>query len=186
MSPAAPACHTSQDAPQGEGAALDATRLFVPGSLWAGFGAGDGTFSDGPYGIQEPSAFFRPDFYPHAFNPEVGSVGVPVAESVLATFPDPEHARPPRFEARAGQEVPNAAWQRHCYLPYYGAAPGGEEAAGPSGRPEGEAGQQPPPQRQQQQYHALAQYHLPEDVHRFCDLAQVANYEQYKALCEVR
>ena len=104
----------------------------------------------------------------------------------MATFPDPDHARPPRFEAGAGQEVPNAAWQRHCYLPY-STAPGGsreaEEGAGPSGRPAVDEGGQ---QQKQKQYHALAQYHLPEDVHRFCDLAQVANYVQYKALFEVR
>ena len=50
---------------------LDATRAYVSGSLWSGFGEGHGTFSDGPYGCQSPAAFFDPAFYPHAFNPEV-------------------------------------------------------------------------------------------------------------------
>ena len=49
---------------------LDTTRAYVSGSLWSGFGKGDGEFSDGPYGIQEPTAFSSPDFYPWAFNPE--------------------------------------------------------------------------------------------------------------------
>ena len=54
--------------PQG---CLDATRAYVSGSLWSGFGEGHGTFSDGPYGCQTPAAFFDPRFYPYAFNPEV-------------------------------------------------------------------------------------------------------------------
>lgn len=31
---------------------LDSSRAFVEGSLWSGFGRGQGGFSDGPYGIQ--------------------------------------------------------------------------------------------------------------------------------------
>ena len=53
---------------------LDATRAYVSGSLWSGFGEGHGAFSDGPYGCQQPAAFFDPSFYKWAFNPEVGSV----------------------------------------------------------------------------------------------------------------
>ena len=53
---------------------LDATRAYVSGSLWSGFGEGHGAFSDGPYGCQQPAAFFDPSFYRWAFNPEVGSV----------------------------------------------------------------------------------------------------------------
>ena len=52
---------------------LDTTRAYISGSLWSGCGSGDGAFSDGPYGIQEPAAFFAPGFYPYAFNPEAGS-----------------------------------------------------------------------------------------------------------------
>ena len=50
---------------------LDATRAYVSGSLWSGFGEGHGAFSDGPYGCQQPAAFFDPSFYRWAFNPEV-------------------------------------------------------------------------------------------------------------------
>ena len=50
---------------------LDASRAYVSGSLWSGFGEGHGAFSDGPYGCQSPAAFFDPSFYPYAFNPEV-------------------------------------------------------------------------------------------------------------------
>ena len=50
---------------------LDASRAYVSGSLWSGFGEGHGAFSDGPYGCQSPAAFFHPAFYPYAFNPEV-------------------------------------------------------------------------------------------------------------------
>ena len=55
------------------GEELDASRAYVSGSLWDGFGRGDGTFSDGPYGIQDPEAFFVPcaAIPQWAFNPEV-------------------------------------------------------------------------------------------------------------------
>jgi mannosylglycoprotein endo-beta-mannosidase len=53
---------------------LDCTRAYVSGSLWSGFGQGQGDFSDGPYGIQEPAYFFDPSFYPWPFNPEVVTV----------------------------------------------------------------------------------------------------------------
>lgn len=53
---------------------LDCTRAYVSGSLWSGFGQGQGDFSDGPYGIQEPASFFDPSFYPWPFNPEVVTV----------------------------------------------------------------------------------------------------------------
>ena len=53
---------------------LDCTHAYVSGSLWSGFGQGRGEFSDGPYGIQDPTAFFKPAFYPWPFNPEVAPV----------------------------------------------------------------------------------------------------------------
>ncbi len=64
---AAPASGCAWDVPHD----LDSTRAYVSGSLWSGFGKGEGTFSDGPYGVQDPPAFFNPAFYPWAFNPEV-------------------------------------------------------------------------------------------------------------------
>ena len=58
---------------QSSGGCLDASRAYVSGSLWSGFGEGHGAFSDGPYGCQSPATFFDPAFYPYAFNPEVGT-----------------------------------------------------------------------------------------------------------------
>ena len=66
---------------------LDGTRVYIPGSLWDGFANGEGGFSDGPYEIQNPEAFFKNDFYSYGFNPEVGSVGIPVADTIRATMP---------------------------------------------------------------------------------------------------
>lgn len=40
------------DGHPGGGGYLDATRVYVPGSMWDGFGKGDGAWSDGPYGCQ--------------------------------------------------------------------------------------------------------------------------------------
>lgn len=60
-----------------------------------------GAFSDGPYGIQNPEDFFQPGYYPYAFNPEVGSVGVPVAETLQTMFDTEQDLQPPRFAALA-------------------------------------------------------------------------------------
>ena len=56
-----------------------------------------GAFSDGPYGIQNPEDFFRPGYYRYAFNPEVGSVGVPVAETLQRIFDREDEQQPPGF-----------------------------------------------------------------------------------------
>ena len=61
---------------------LDASRAYVSGSLWSGFGEGHGAFSDGPYGCQNPAAFFNPAFYPYAFNPEVSGLPQPLGLSL--------------------------------------------------------------------------------------------------------
>ena len=62
---------------------LDASRAYVSGSLWSGFGEGHGAFSDGPYGCQSPAAFFNPAFYLYAFNPEVSCSFEAMPYSVL-------------------------------------------------------------------------------------------------------
>ena len=51
----------------------------------------------------------------------------------------------------AVQEVPNEAWQQHCYMGY--GAPGGNQ---------------------------LLQYGQPTTLQAFADLAQIANYVQYR------
>ncbi|BDA46119.1 Mannosylglycoprotein endo-beta-mannosidase [Coccomyxa sp. Obi] len=140
---------------------LDCTRAYVSGSLWSGFGQGQGDFSDGPYGIQDPAAFFNPAFYRWPFNPEVGSVGVPEAETMRAIFPDPVHAAPPHFHQLPSghfEEVPNAAWDAHKYISY------GDPGKGVANQ--------------------ILLYGQPNSLEEFCDLAQIANYVQYRALME--
>lgn len=52
---------------------------------------------------------------------QVGSVGVPVAESMRLAFPEPWQQEPPRWVHRQDgtvQEVWNSAWDRHKHMPY--------------------------------------------------------------------
>lgn len=99
---------------------LDGTRVYVQGSMWDGFANGKGDFTDGPYEIQNPEDFFKDDYYKYGFNPEVGSVGMPVAATIRATMP-PEGWAIPLFKKLASgfiEEVPNPIWDYHKYIPY--------------------------------------------------------------------
>lgn len=98
---------------------LDGTRIYIQGSMWDGFANGKGDFTDGPYEIQNPEDFFKGDFYKYGFNPEVGSVGMPVAATIRATMP-PEGWKIPLFKLSDGyiKEVPNPIWEYHKYIPY--------------------------------------------------------------------
>lgn len=99
---------------------LDGTRIYIPGSLWDGFAEGNGSFSDGPYEIQNPEDFFKNNFYRYGFNPEVGNVGMPVAATIRATMP-PEGWQIPVFRKLPDgyvEEVPNPIWEYHKYIPY--------------------------------------------------------------------
>lgn len=99
---------------------LDGTRIYIQGSMWDGFANGKGDFTDGPYEIQNPENFFRNDFYNYGFNPEVGSVGMPVADTIRATMP-PEGWQIPLFKKLPNgytEEVPNPIWEYHKYIPY--------------------------------------------------------------------
>ncbi|CAI5468083.1 unnamed protein product [Closterium sp. Yama58-4] len=116
---------------------LDGTRAYIEGSLWGGFADSKGGWTDGPYGIQNPEDFFCPDYYPYAFNPEIGSVGVPEAESLREFFPESDWS-PPVFgrawEECGGEcvEEESDGWKVHTYIPYsmVGAEPkGGGEMA---------------------------------------------------------
>lgn len=69
-------CSSTSAAERSPPGCLDATRAYVSGSLWSGFGEGHGVFSDGPYGCQRPADFFNPSFYQYAFNPEVRAASV--------------------------------------------------------------------------------------------------------------
>uniref|UniRef100_A0A803R5E3 Lysosomal beta A mannosidase n=2 Tax=Cannabis sativa TaxID=3483 RepID=A0A803R5E3_CANSA len=138
---------------------LDGTRIYIKGSLWDGFANGKGGFTDGPYEIQYPEAFFKTDYYKYGFNPEVGSVGMPVAATIRATMP-PEGWTIPLFRKVSGgyiEEVPNPIWDYHKYIPY--SKPG-------------------------KVHDQIQLYGSPKDLDDFCLKAQLVNYIQYKALLE--
>lgn len=99
---------------------LDGTRVYIKGSMWDGFANGKGDFTDGPYEIQNPEDFFKEGYYKYGFNPEVGSVGMPVAATIRATMP-PEGWLIPLFNKLPNgyvEEVPNPIWNYHKYIPY--------------------------------------------------------------------
>jgi mannosylglycoprotein endo-beta-mannosidase len=99
---------------------LDGTRVYIQGSMWDGFANGKGDFTDGPYDIQNPEDFFKNNFYKYGFNPEVGSVGMPVADTIRATMP-PEGWKIPVLKKLPGgytEEIPNPIWEYHKYIPY--------------------------------------------------------------------
>ncbi|KAK8620770.1 hypothetical protein V6N13_067232 [Hibiscus sabdariffa] len=138
---------------------LDGTRVYIRGSLWDGFANGTGDFTDGPYEIQNPEDFFKDDFYQYGFNPEVGSVGIPVAATIRATMP-PEGWQLPLFKKLSNgyvEEVPNPTWKYHKYIPY--SKPG-------------------------EVHDQIELYGTPKDLDDFCLKAQLANYIQYRALLE--
>ncbi|XP_010674750.1 mannosylglycoprotein endo-beta-mannosidase isoform X2 [Beta vulgaris subsp. vulgaris] len=138
---------------------LDGTRVYVQGSMWDGFADGKGNFTDGPYEIQNPENFFKDNYYKYGFNPEVGSVGMPVAATIRATMPK-EGWQIPLFKTLDNgyvEEVPNAIWEYHKYIPY--SKPGSV-------------------------HDQVLQYGTPQDLDDFCLKAQLVNYVQYRALLE--
>eukprot|EP01018_Ginkgo_biloba_P036614 Gb_03590 [translate_table: standard] len=138
---------------------LDGTRVYIQGSLWDGFAKGNGDFSDGPYEIQNPEDFFKDDFYNYGFNPEVGSVGMPVAATIRATM-SPEACQIPLFQKLPNgyiNEVPNPVWDYHKYIPY--SKPG-------------------------KVHDQIEMYGKPTSLDDFCEKAQLVNYIQYRALLE--
>ncbi|KAL5566078.1 hypothetical protein UlMin_029242, partial [Ulmus minor] len=138
---------------------LDGTRVYIKGSLWEGFADGNGGWTDGPYEIQNPEDFFKDSYYKYGFNPEVGSVGMPVAATIRATMP-PEGWQIPLFKPSGGgyiEEVPNPIWYYHKYIPY--SKPG-------------------------KVHDQIELYGAPKDLDDFCLKAQLVNYIQYRALLE--
>ncbi|KAG0496330.1 hypothetical protein HPP92_001021 [Vanilla planifolia] len=138
---------------------LDGTRAYVQGSMWDGFADGKGNFTDGPYKIQNPEDFFKDDFYLYGFNPEVGSVGMPVAATIRATMPR-EGWELPLFQKLASgyiEEIQNPIWKYHKYIPY--SNPG-------------------------KAHDQIESYGHPKNLDDFCEKAQLVNYVQYKALLE--
>ncbi|GMH10439.1 hypothetical protein Nepgr_012280 [Nepenthes gracilis] len=138
---------------------LDGTRIYIQGSMWDGFADGKGDFTDGPYEIQNPEDFFKDGYYKYGFNPEVGSVGMPVAATIRATMPS-EGWKIPLFKKLENgyvEEVPNPIWLYHKYIPY--SKPG-------------------------LVHDQILQYGTPKDLDDFCIKAQLVNYIQYRALLE--
>ncbi|KAA8545113.1 hypothetical protein F0562_019897 [Nyssa sinensis] len=138
---------------------LDGTRIYIQGSMWDGFANGKGDFTDGPYEIQNPESFFKDDFYQYGFNPEVGSVGMPVAATIRATMP-PEGWQIPLFKKLPDgyiEEVPNPIWDYHKYIPY---------------------------SKPSLVHDQILLYGTPKDLDDFCLKAQLVNYIQYRALLE--
>lgn len=92
---------------------LDGTRPYVtrstniPGNIYS-------QYDDGPYGIQNLAWFFDGNTS-QPFNPELGSVGTPEAESIRAMM-SPEDAE--GFPA-CGAWPPPATWKHHTYIPYF-------------------------------------------------------------------
>ncbi|GAA0146324.1 galactosidase [Lithospermum erythrorhizon] len=138
---------------------LDGTRLYVQGSMWDGFANGKGDFTDGPYEIQNPEDFFKDEFYQYGFNPEVGSVGMPVAATIRATMPPAGWQIPLFRELPDGyvEEVSNPIWEYHKYIPY---------------------------SKPSLVHDQILLYGSPKDLEDFCLKAQMVNYIQYRALLE--
>ncbi|EOA39601.1 hypothetical protein CARUB_v10008228mg [Capsella rubella] len=138
---------------------LDGSRVYIQGSMWDGFADGKGNFTDGPYEIQYPEDFFKDTYYNYGFNPEIGSVGMPVAATIRATMP-PEGWEIPLFKKGLDgfvEEVPNRMWDYHKYIPY--SKPG-------------------------KVHDQILMYGVPENLDDFCLKAQLVNYIQYRALFE--
>ena len=127
---------------------LDGTRLYIPSSISDGLGPGDG-----PYGILPDSAFFK-GANVSTFNPEMGSVGTPVVET-LRRF----------LSAAALKEFPvnqkwGAEWKLHTYIPYSNPNDGCPDQIASYGTPTNMT------------------------VDDFALRAQIVNYLQYRALFE--
>jgi hypothetical protein len=118
----------------------------------AGFGR------DGPYGIQYPANFFGPNSVnTTAFNPEYGSVGFPVSES-LSRFMTPQDAAyvPVLDQGNFFSDL-REAWWLHNFQPFFNATTVIDQAM---------------------------LYGVPATGERYCEQAQAAQYQQYQALVE--
>ena len=120
-----------------------------------GFGPGDG-----PYDIKDPKLFFAAGqnrVNGIAFNPEYGSVGFPVVESVRKFIPAQDLADMSKILVKQetfSELVPS--WYWHHYQPFF---------SGVNTTPD-----------------QILLYGTPSDITAFCEQAQAAQYLQYKAL----
>jgi mannosylglycoprotein endo-beta-mannosidase len=152
----------------------DPSRPYVSYStdFGAGLGGGD-PFSDGPYAILYPVQFFDGTWNtrgperdgnpgPPPFTPETGSVGTPVAESIRALM-SAEHADALPL---VDQEhwPPNDGWNLHLYQPFFSGSVNAFDHTKDQ----------------------LLLYGVPDSLEQFCEQAQAAQYQQYKAMFEGR
>ncbi|MCP4384408.1 MAG: hypothetical protein GY798_23860 [Hyphomicrobiales bacterium] len=137
----------------------------------AGLGLHGTAFSDGPYGIIEPKRFFTAAYTPHhrtstgtpvAYNPEYGSVGMPVADSVRLFMAPRDYNQIPDITQKTWPSL-NPSWIAHSYIPFF------HDVEGTT-----------PTQDQ------IDLYGKPTTLDAFCEQAQAAQYQQYKALLEGR
>ncbi|KAF6139808.1 hypothetical protein GIB67_009655 [Kingdonia uniflora] len=129
--------------------------------MWDRFANGKRDFTDGPYNIQNPEDFFKDSFYNYGFNPEVGSVGFPIAATIRATMPQEGWQIPIFTKLSDGyvEEVSNLVWTYHKYIPY--SNPGTI-------------------------HDQIELYGKAKDLDDFYEKAQLVNYIQYRALLEGR
>jgi hypothetical protein len=128
---------------------LDGTRLYIPSSLSDGLGPGDG-----PYGILPNANFYQNGFNPNAFDPEMGSVGTPVVET-LRRFLSADALKNFPVDQTWGPE-----WTLHTYIPYSNPDANCPDQIASYGTP------------------------TKMTVDDFALRAQIANYLQYRALFE--
>ena len=149
----------------------------------AGFADGHGgdgylNLHDGPYTIQEPRRFYQPGYYPYGFNPEVGSVGVPVEETMRVILAAPGLAAEPAAASAPAAAGPGPSFPQFCWLEssgmldeqwdavweYHRHMPYGDPAKGVVNQ--------------------LCVYGVPRSLADYCSQAQLANYCQHRALVE--
>jgi hypothetical protein len=135
---------------------LDGTRLFLESSTSGElyFNFKGGT-GDGPYGIQQPVTFWEDRSFP--FNPELGSVGIGDFESLKRFIPDTSMIVPGQYTPKKEEEGPR--WGRNVepvwrYHKYIG------------------------------YMDFVDKYGSVNDVGTFSKIAQLVNYDQYRAMVE--
>lgn len=145
---------------------VDGTRPYIYMSTNIS-GSTDDQYLDGPYGCLEPEMFFDRTLSgwlkDTPFNPELGSVGMPVIESMLAMMPESDARDLPQMNDVPGlecnQKRRNADWWHHSYGLYCLDVSGtGQDFITP--------------------------YMDVKRLEDFCAVAQMVNYTQYKALVE--
>ena len=138
-------------------AELDPKTAYVSSSLGEGFGP-----RDGPYDIKEPRIFFEKtvdNANQNPFNPEYGSVGLPAIESLRRFMPqaDLEDLEHILVDQNTFGSL-NRSWYLHHFQPFF-------------------SGEKTTPDQ-------LLLYGRPTTIEAFCEQAQAAQFQQYKALYE--